>query len=108
MVKKHNIDKIENKIARLKNRLEERGIKDAEYYVFGSWAEGRQGKYSDIDLCVVSEFFSGNSFEDSTELRLLSLDIDPILEPVAMRPEDFDDKYNSLATEVKRTGIRVA
>jgi len=107
MVKRHDIEKIKSKIIRFSKRLEKKGVKDAKYYVFGSWAEGRQGKYSDIDLAVVSDEFSGNSFEDSTRLRLLTIGIDTMLEPVAMKTEDFADKYNSLASEIKRTGIRV-
>ncbi len=107
MAKKADINKIKNKIIKFKDRVEDQGFGGAKYYLFGSWAEGRQNQDSDIDIAVISDQFSGNSFEDSTKLRLLTIGIDTMLEPVAMRNEDFNDKYNTLATEIRRNGVRV-
>jgi uncharacterized protein len=90
-----------------RQRLTNDGIDGARLILFGSWAKGKQQELSDIDLCVVSDKFSGNTFVDSTRLRLLTIGIDDLLEPVAMRPEDLDDKYNTLASEVKKWGIVV-
>lgn len=107
MAVKTNIKLIKYKIDLFKKRVENEGILDAKYYVFGSWAQGRENINSDIDLCVVSKKFGINSFNESTMLRLLTIGIDEVLEPVAMGPSDLNDKYNTLASEVKRWGVVV-
>ena len=107
IVGRKDLEAIKNKIELFRQRLDADGIEGARLILFGSWASGKQQELSDIDLCVVSDKFSGNTFVDSTRLRLMTIGIDDLLEPVAMRPEDFENKYNSLASEVKKWGIAV-
>ncbi len=38
------------------------------YYLFGSYAKGNPGEYSDIDVAVVSDKFIGDRFEDRENL----------------------------------------
>jgi len=107
MAKKADVKLVEKKINLFKSKLKQEGLEGAKFILFGSWAKGKQGENSDIDLCVVSDSFSGNSFQDSTFLRLMTIGIDEMLEPVAMRPEDLEDKYNTLAMEIKKYGVAV-
>jgi predicted nucleotidyltransferase len=107
MVGKSNIKLIKGKIDAFRKKVENGGITDGKYYVFGSWAVGRENENSDIDLCVVSKKFGKNTFRESTFLRLLTIGIDDMLEPVAMSPEDLNDKYNTLAVEIKKWGVEV-
>ena len=105
MVGRKGINEVRRKLALFKDRLDREGIDNAKYILFGSWAKGTPHKFSDIDVCVVSDKFSGNAFEDSTKLRLLTIGIDDLLEPVAMRPEDLKDKYSTLAAEINKYGV---
>ena len=107
MARRKNIKTIKTEIELFRQRLNSEGFEGANLILFGSWAKGKQQELSDIDLCVVSDKFSGNTFSDSTRLRLLTIGIDDLLEPVAMRPEDLEDKYNTLASEIKKWGIAV-
>ncbi len=107
MVGKRNIAKITSQLDKFKKEIKKMGYVDAKYILFGSWAKGKQGEYSDIDVCVVSKKFSGNTFKDNQKLRLVALDINELIEPVTMRPEDLEDKYDSLASEIRKYGVVV-
>ena len=107
MARKTDIVKIRSKINLFKKYLARMGYKDAHYILFGSWAKGKQGEWSDIDLCVISDKFSDNYFEESTRLRILANEIDCSLEPIARKPEDLNDKYSTLSSEIKKWGIAV-
>ena len=107
MDKRTNIKQVKKKINLFKKKVELAGNLGAKYILFGSWATGKAHKYSDIDLCVVSNKFSKNNFLETTRLRVMTIGIDDLLEPIAMRPEDYNDKYDTLATEVKKWGIEI-
>lgn len=76
--------------------------------LFGSYAQGRQHQWSDIDLCIVSPKFK-NTFSALQYLwskRKLT-NIKYAIEPVGFSPKDFSDRYDSLIQEIKRTGIEI-
>lgn len=77
-------------------------------YLFGSFAKGAPRKWSDIDVAVVSKELNKKSA--GAELRLWKFreDIDDRIEPHGFSPEDFNDYWNPMAHEIKKTGIRVA
>lgn len=43
--------------------------------------------------------------DEKVKLRHLSWGIDDRIEPIAYRPEDLDDRYSTLAHEIKTHGI---
>lgn len=107
MAKKTDLIKIQPWIDQYKKLMKERGFGDAKYILFGSWASGKVHEWSDIDLCVVSNKFEGSLIDASDKLRIWANEINYDLEPVAMRPEDLEDKYDTLASEVRKWGIVV-
>jgi len=77
-------------------------------YIFGSYAKGKAKKWSDIDVCVISPNFS--SSQSALQYLWSKRDIrDPrvVVEPVGFSPKDFEDKFDSLVQEIKKTGIEV-
>ena len=75
-------------------RADKLPVKD--FYVFGSYAKGRQHKWSDIDVCVVSSKFK-NPWTALTYLRRkVPNTLEWLIEPLGFSPKDFDDKYSSL------------
>jgi len=76
--------------------------------LFGSYATGKQHKWSDIDLCIVSPQFK-DSWDGFTYLILKREihDVRYAIEPHGFNPRDFNDKYSSLAQEIKKTGIEI-
>lgn len=92
----------------LKMLLQKHGFPVTEVLLFGSLAKGSKHPYSDIDIAVIHNPF-GESRTD--ELRAMcqpeqESDLKNI-EVVYFHPEDIEDKYSTLAREVKKYGIPV-
>ena len=68
---------------------------------------GKQNKYSDIDICVVSPDFGKDYIEESLKLKKITSEVDFRISPVPMTPDDMNDKYSTLATEIKTHGIQI-
>ena len=81
------------------------GISLRQVILFGSFARNEQREWSDIDVALVADEFSGFRPEDvRLFLRPLARHVD--IEPHPFRPEDFTD-WNPFVEEIKRTGIVV-
>ncbi|HGE71162.1 TPA: nucleotidyltransferase domain-containing protein [Candidatus Poribacteria bacterium] len=87
--------------------LQEQGIKVESAYIFGSYAKGKEHKWSDIDIAIISSDFSSDRCEESARLMKLSCKIDSRIEPVPFRPEMFVDE-DPLVYEIKKTGYMIA
>jgi predicted nucleotidyltransferase len=76
--------------------------------VFGSYAKGTERKWSDVDVCIVSPKFT-NTFKALEYLWSKREIHDPkyAIEPVGFTPEDLDDEYDSLISEIKKTGVEM-
>ena len=82
------------------------GIRPQQVILFGSYARNEQHEWSDIDVAVVADEFSGFRPQDTRRLSAaLWRHVDIELHP--FRPEDFTD-WNPFVEEIKRTGIVVA
>ncbi|MBF0564919.1 MAG: nucleotidyltransferase domain-containing protein [Nitrospirae bacterium] len=57
--------------------------------LFGSYAQGNAGEYSDIDVAVFSDDFGEDIFEDMKKLFQLRRRIDPDIEPLPFKKKDF-------------------
>lgn len=108
MVTKTSIDKkILRTAQKYKQVLERSGLHIQALYVFGSQAKGTAHKWSDTDIGVVSPDFIQKRFDEGVKLSILSREVDDFIEPHPFTPEDFNDKYYTLAQEVKRTGVKI-
>ncbi|MBI5413172.1 nucleotidyltransferase domain-containing protein [Candidatus Peregrinibacteria bacterium] len=88
-------------------KMKQDGFPFERVYLFGSYAKGLNKKWSDIDVCVVSNKFAGKNW-DSYERRLWRLrrEIDSRIEPIGMTNEEFSG-LSPLSEEVRKTGIRM-
>ena len=87
------------------DHVKKSGIPVSAAYLFGSFAKNTAKKYSDIDICVISKKFGKDYFDEAVKLRHLTWDVDDRIEPVPYRPEDLNDRYSTLAHEIKTFGI---
>lgn len=87
--------------------MENGGYKVNELHIFGSRLTGKNTKWSDLDLCVVSSSLKRDRFAEAVKLTLMGHKVSDLIEPHPMSPADFNDRYNLLAREVKKTGVRV-
>jgi uncharacterized protein len=74
--------------------------------LFGSYAKGNSGEWSDIDIALVSEIFEGNRIQDKDKIRKITLSISSEIEVIPFSPGDFD-LQNPLAKEIIENGIRL-
>ena len=96
-----------NKVKRFGRAVEE-SYQVQFMVVFGSQAKGTAHKYSDIDVCVVSNHFPQNTIEVRKNLTKLARQIDERIEVHPMRTEDYNNRYYTFAKEIRTHGVEVA
>ncbi len=107
MAKKTIPKKIEKEIIEYIASLKKDRLPIRKVILFGSYAKGKQHKWSDIDVCVVSPRFK-NPWKAGGYLwskRQIS-DIRYTIEPIGFSPKDFREG-SSLINEIKQTGIEI-
>lgn len=98
--------KIIEKIKNFAVELEKENIRVQQLYLFGSFAKSENGQFSDIDLAVVSDDFSGIRFNDYDKFISSILKIDRSIEPIAFRMQDtYEDLF--FINEIQKKGIRI-
>ncbi len=75
-------------------------------YLFGSYAKGNPGEYSDIDLAIVSDKFEGSRFFDKQKLNNFILKTSIDLEIHPFKTDDFTED-NPFVKEILETGIKI-
>jgi predicted nucleotidyltransferase len=83
--------------------LRQLGIGLQQAVLFGSFARNEQRQWSDIDVALVADAFTGFRAED-VRLIVRSLVKHVDIEPHTFSPEQFTD-WNPFVQEIKRTGI---
>lgn len=97
-------DTPERLIKSYKNVLKKNGIKVEKIILFGSYAKGTAKPWSDVDICVISKDFGKDDYDEMVRLKILTGEVDSLLEPHPYSPTDFANPYDPLAYEIKRTG----
>jgi predicted nucleotidyltransferase len=102
---KKNIE-VTDLLKKLISTLNERKITISEAYLFGSYADRSASKYSDIDVALVSDEFTGVRYLDIKKIGRIVRKIDYRIE---VHPFSLKDRDESMfLAEIIRTGIRVA
>ncbi|UYZ62624.1 nucleotidyltransferase family protein [Hymenobacter weizhouensis] len=92
-----------NQVRRFAEQLRQQHIPLRQVILFGSFAKNEQHEWSDIDVALVADGFTGASFIDIKPfVRTLVEHVD--IEPHTFSPEQFTD-WNPFVQEIKRTGI---
>ena len=91
----------------LKNDLRKngKGLPVLNVILYGSAARDEADEQSDIDIVIVCDAFAPSRSKEIRAVRTASLDLDPRVELIVLHPEDLDNKYLTLAHEIKRDGI---
>ena len=101
---KNNAKKIVEEYA---GKLKKENYPFSAIYLFGSYAQNKNNKWSDIDVAVVSDKLKRNWWKNEILLSHISLDIDSRIEPHGFTVKGFADNSDPMVYEIKRTGIRV-
>ena len=97
-------DDVLGKVRTFIRKLKESGIVVESAYLFGSYASNHAGRWSDIDVAVVSPDFSDDRYDERLRLMKLSTEIDNRIEPVPFHSDAFNDT-DPLVDEIKKRGI---
>ena len=85
------------------DRLKENNIPVQKALLFGSYARGKPGKDSDIDVAVISTAFKGDRYSDRRLIVPFRRGLDSRIEPMPFTPKDFEEG-GILIDEIKKTG----
>ena len=87
-------------------KLRSEGIIICEAYIFGSYANGKADKWSDIDIAIVSPQISEDRFEERVKLTKLAISVDDRLEPVPFNQHTFNNE-DPFVQKIKNEGLAV-
>jgi predicted nucleotidyltransferase len=95
------INEIKDFIAQLKNEISIKSV-----YLFGSYVNGTNKDFSDIDVAIVSDSFKGFALVDIERILSSTKNINRMIEPHPFRTEDFTED-NPFVEEIISTGIKL-
>ena len=87
--------------------LSHAGINVEKAILFGSYASGSQREWSDIDLALVSDKFSGLRFTDSQLFSRMLIHYPFYFIQAQTYSPDYFKKGDPFIDEIKRTGIEI-
>lgn len=94
------------KIKRFLNLLDKNNIHIIQAILFGSYSKGNFDEWSDIDLALISDDFTGNSFIDKMNLIDYIYESGKDISPLPFRVEDFANSMFA-QNEILRKGIEI-
>lgn len=106
MAQKQIDPQILNLVQRYK-KIVEKKIPVQQMIIFGSQVKGTAKPYSDIDVAVVSPRFGQDCVADRVELSSHVDKVDLRIEPHPYHPRELHDRWDSLAQEILKYGIKV-
>ncbi len=105
MVTKRN--KTIREIKDLLKNIRKGGIDIRKAYLFGSHAQGKAHPWSDIDIALVSDDFSGIRFKDVVKIISILRRYNNFIEFHPFRQSDFNARKDLFVKEIQSTGVRL-
>jgi len=96
-----------NKVRKLIALLNSNGIDVYEAYMFGSAAIDKVNEYSDIDVAIVSDKFTGIPFYDALKISKFRRAVDLKLEIHSFSLRDILNDPPLFFADIKSNGIRI-
>ena len=103
LTKKTAIERVKNFAREVKST----GLHLRKVIVFGSYAHSKQHKWSDIDVALVADEFSGIGFNDTQYFARINNKKPYILIETNTFPTSYFRKGDPFIDEIKRTGIEI-
>ncbi len=103
-----SIKKTTSIVKKYLRKVQKAGIPVIQAYIFGSQVKGKTRYGSDIDLCIISPRFGKDRQKERVMLMNLTDETTDIIEPHPYSPADFQNPFDALSSEIKKTGIILA
>ena len=87
------------------HEIETRGLQLRTVILYGSFAKGTQHEWSDIDVALVSDEFTGFSFNDHKLLPYFGFKSPYTRIEAQTYPTDYFQNSDPFIEEIKKTGI---
>lgn len=97
-----------NQLTEMANEIKHSGLHLKKMVLYGSYSRNEQHKWSDIDVAVVADEFTGIGFDDvalfvGTLVKRPKLNI----QPRTYNTRHFTPDYDPFVEEILRTGIEI-
>ncbi|OPY17513.1 MAG: Nucleotidyltransferase domain protein [Syntrophus sp. PtaB.Bin075] len=106
MVKRKDKELIYEKIMEYVAKLKKNNVPVWRLYLYGSYAKNTFHPDGDIDLAVFWDREDIDGLDEDVQLRMLSWNIDPRIEPHSFACTDFDET-DPFVREIITTGERI-
>ena len=96
-------------VARLRQRVEARGIRPQKVILYGSYADGTHREGSDIDVVIISEDFVGKDYWERIEILADAIyEVFAPIEAVAMTVEEWERGDSQVAAFARKGEVLYA
>ena len=104
-VKTNKINKI---ISKYNDVLSKNNIKTSKFVLYGSYAIGKENKWSDIDLVVIADSFGRrNAIERMEFLSRKAAEVNESLEVLGYTNKEYNNAKDSIFGEIIANGLEV-
>ena len=83
------------------------GVHLTKVILYGSYASGKPHRWSDIDVALVADEFTGNGFDDSAYFARINNKKPYLLIDAKTFPADYFKKGDPFIEEIERTGVEI-
>jgi predicted nucleotidyltransferase len=89
------------------HEIETRGVHLRMVFLYGSFAKGTQHEWSDIDVALVADEFTGLSFHDQKLFPYIGIKKPYIRIETKTYPTAYFEESDPFIEEIKKTGIKI-
>lgn len=105
-IKKKLTKKVKSEVLKYLSILKEDNLPIQKAFVYGSYAKGTSTKWSDIDVCIVSQKFTNTWNAIGYLWSRRPFDLHYTIEPIGFSVKNFREG-SPLIDEIKKTGIEI-
>jgi predicted nucleotidyltransferase len=89
------------------NKIKKQGIPITHVFIFGSRIKEKPHYGSDIDTCIISPIFGKDRQKERILLMNLREGDSDLIEPHPYSEKDFQNPFNPICNEIKKTGLKI-
>jgi len=94
-------------VRRYARDVQQRGVRLRSVILYGSFAKGTQHEWSDIDVALVADEFTGFTFNDKRLFPYVGIKKPYVRIEAKTYPTEYFKEGDPLVEEIIRTGVRI-